>query len=146
MGRIKVFAMHRAILMALLIVLSSSVMAEWGAGWVRVGSSGGDITPYVNPATILRDGDKVKVWYMYDFKTVQESAGDRFMSSTFQGEFDCKEAQNRILAFSWYSEKMGGGNIVYNETVPAEWKPVFPDSTEDAVSKYACGKRWWKWW
>ena len=138
--------MRRAILVALLAVVSNGVMAEWGAGWVRVGSSGGDMTPYANPTTILRDGDTVKMWYLYDFKTLQEGAGDKFMSSTFQAEYDCKEAKSRILAYTWYSEKMGGGNVIYTETAPAEWKPVFPDSVEEAVFKYACGKRWWKWW
>jgi hypothetical protein len=147
MGQIKVVAMRRAILKVLLLaVVSSNAMAEWGAGWVRVGNSGGDMTPYANPATIIRDGDIVKVWYLYDFKNVQEGAGDRYMSSTFQGEYDCKEVKGRVLAYTWYSENMGGGNVIYTETSPANWSPVFPGSVEEAVLKYACGKKWWKWW
>lgn len=132
--------MRKLILMILLAVVSSRAMAEW----VMVGSSGGDMTTYVSPATIHKDGNIVKMWYMHDFKSVQESAGDRFLSITFQGEYDCKEVKSRILSYTWYSGNKGGGNVKLTETSPANWNSVFPGSTEETVFKYACGgKKWW---
>jgi hypothetical protein len=103
------------------------------------------MTTYVNPSTIHKDGNKVKMWYMKDFKSMQEEAADRFMSITFQGEYDCKETRSRILAFTWYKENKGEGNVVYTETAPAEWNPVFPGSVEETVFKYACERKW-RWW
>src|SRR5665647_2349544 len=107
-------SMHKAILMMLLAVVSSSATAEW------VGVSGdeaGTFTVYVNPATIRRaDNNKVKMWDLYDYKTGKEIAGKTFMSVESQSEYDCKEKQQRILYTTTHSENMGRGEIVNAST------------------------------
>lgn len=53
--------MHKAILMILLAVVSSSAVAEW----VQFGGNE-TITIYVDPATIHKAGNMVKMWFLYD--------------------------------------------------------------------------------
>lgn len=138
--------MNKIILLLLLAVVGKSAMADWAGGWTRVGSSGGDTDIYVNASTMHADGNIIKIWYMKDFGTVQEEAAHQYLSITIQGEFDCKETQNRILEYLWYKGNKGGGDVVYNETATSEWKQVFSGSAEDAVFRYACKKKWWQWW
>ena len=131
--------MRKIFLLALLAVFSSSAVADW----VSVGNAGGEMTTYVSPATILREGDRVKISYMHDYKTVQESAGERYQSATFQAEFDCKETKSRILSYWWYAKNKGLGDVVYADSSPTNWSTVFPDTEAEAILKYACEKRWW---
>jgi len=82
--------MHKAILIMLLAVVSSSAMAEW----VSLGESGDKtLTNYADPATIRKSGNRVKMWSLYDFKTVQV----RFRSVRLQIEYDCKEEEYRVF-------------------------------------------------
>ena len=111
--------MYRAILVMLLAVVSSSAMAEW----VAIAAADGIIS-YANPATIRKSGNKVKMWSLIDFNSVQEDAGDKFLSSKSQNEYDCKEERIRTLYFSWHSENMGDGDVVYIDRKPDKnWDP-----------------------
>ncbi len=130
--------MHKAILMMLLAVVSSSAMAEW-AEWVEVGSND-NVTSYADPATIRKVGNKVKVWELVDFKTVQGSTGFQFNSAKVQTQYDSKEEQTRILYATFHSENMGGGDVVLTHNNAAKWAPVTPDSVDEAMWKIACGK------
>lgn len=131
--------MRKAILMILLVVLSKIAMAEW----VKVG---GDavMTIYNDPATIRKNsnnGNWVKMWYLFDFKTVQVDSGNKFMSLKSQSEFDCKEDQVRLLSFSAHSNTMGRGNVVDSKSDHFRWDPVPPGSVNEVLWKIACGKR-----
>ena len=46
-------------------------------------------TVYVDPDTIRRNGDMVEMWALYDYKTAQPTAGDAFLSSKVQNEYNC---------------------------------------------------------
>jgi len=129
--------MHKAILMVLLAVVSSSAMAEWVAVGTAVGS-----THYANPNTIRKSGNKVKMWSLIDFNSVQEvSADTKFLSQKTQQEYDCKEEQRRTLYFSWHSEKMGKGVIAHLDDEPDKnWSPIPPESANEILWKFACGK------
>jgi len=128
--------MHTAILMMLLAVVSSSAMAEW----VELATT--DIsTFYVEPTTIRKSGNKVKMWVLENFNSVQEFSGDKYLSQKAQDEFDYKEEQRRLLYFTWHSENMGGGHTVYmGSKLKMNCKPVAPDSVARALWKFACGK------
>jgi len=78
--------MHKAILMVLLAVVSSSAFAEW----VAIDTADGS-TYYANPNTIRKSGNKVKIWAMVDYNSVQEDADVKHLSSKSQQEYDCKE-------------------------------------------------------
>jgi hypothetical protein len=128
--------MHKAILMALLAVVSSSAMAEW----VVLGTTDTS-TVYVEPTTIRKSGNKVKMWSLENFNSVQEVINKKYLSTKTQDGYDCKEEQYRTLYFTWHSENMGGGNTVYVDSKPEKsWEPVAPNSVARALWKYACGK------
>ena len=57
--------MHKAILMMLLAVVSSSAMAEW-----TVVNENKEFIQYADLATIRKLGNKVKMWGLNDYKNV----------------------------------------------------------------------------
>ena len=60
--------MKRLIVIILLVLSSSPAYAEW----IKVSDSDeAGKTVYVDPATIRRDSNLVKMWQFYDYKTVQ---------------------------------------------------------------------------
>lgn len=129
--------MRKIILMILLAVVCSSEAAEW----VKVVSSK-DAAVYANPATIRKAGNKVKMWELYDFETAQTNPnGKTYLSLMVQSEYDCKEEQERSLAFSAYSEKMRDGEVISAvSNNDAKWQPVIPGSNSVTLWKIACGK------
>jgi len=128
--------MKKLLLTLMLAVVSSSAMAQW----VGIATTHGSIY-YANPSTIRKSGNKVKVWTLIDFNSVQEDSGDKYLSSKSQEEYDCKEEQIRLLYFSWHSENMGKGEVVYTENKLAMvWRPVSPESVGRTMWKFACGK------
>ena len=126
--------------------MSSSAMAEW----VEIGTTDKSTTDksttdkstiYADPATIRKSANKVKMWSLYDFDSIHVVAGYEYLSSESQSEYDCKEEQSRLLYFSWHSENMGRGDVVYTETKPGvDWSPVAPRSVIETLWKFACGK------
>ena len=100
--------MKKLILAIALTAVSPSVMAEWTL--IAVNSDYG-LNVYVDYATIRRNGDKVKMWRLYDYKTVQTGIRREWLSDITQQEFDCQNESSKILATSWYSRNMGNGEV-----------------------------------
>ena len=122
-----------------LLVLSSGPAY---AGWVAVG--GNDqigMTTYVDPATIRRKGDMVKMWQLNDFKTVQTVEGNSFLSTKKQREFNCAEERIRILAATQVSGNMGNGEVVWVNSNEQKWEPFVPGSIGQTLWEFACGKK-----
>ena len=67
--------MTRLFLITLLLLSSSPAYAEW----VKVSDSDeAGKTVYVDPATIRRDSNLVKMWQFYDYETVQTVGASGF--------------------------------------------------------------------
>ena len=122
-------------------MVSTSVFAEW----TRVTESAdGDMTVYADSETIKRKGRKVKIWRLYDYKTVQILAGDntrRYLSSVGREEYDCEEETSAALDIYWYSGNMRQGDIVYSSTTKDEAISILPGSIGEGIFKIACGKK-----
>lgn len=132
--------MRKAIVMMLLAVVSGSAAAEW----VKIGSSPslGGYDHYVDPATIRKSGDIVKMWGMYDFKTTRVVSDVRYLSEKLQIEHDCKNERSQLLFFSMHAGNMGNGDpVYYTKSVPDNWTPISPGSVDETQWKFACGKR-----
>jgi hypothetical protein len=126
------------LLITLLVLSSGPAYAEW----VLVsGDDEAGMTVYVDPDTIRRKGNLVKMWQLYDYKTVQAVAGDSFLSIHRQNEYDCTEERTRMLAFTWFSSNMGKGRVVYRTAEEQQWEPVVPRSINRALWKVACNKQ-----
>lgn len=128
--------MHKAILMMLLAVVSSSA----SAAWVELGSN--DYSTYYADATsIRRDGDTVKMWSLLDFRKARTFENLPYMSLKAQGEYDCKREQLRVFSGTRQSENMGEGDAVSRISEPSEWSAVAPGGIGQAFWKFACEKR-----
>jgi len=130
---------HITRLLLVTIVLLNSAPAY--AEWVKV-SDGDDSgkTVYVNPATIRRNSNLVKMWQLYDYKTVQTLGGIRFLTAQEQWEYDCAEERGRVVALKGFSGNMASGTMVYTNSEVGKWVPVTPGTTGRTVWKVACGK------
>ncbi len=128
------FAVRKAILIMLLTLVSSGAAAEW----VEVYPYEKGFTNYADPATIVRSGDKVKMWSMGNRKT----PSDKYMSFKYLIEYDCATAQYRWLDTSFHSEKMGVGTASYRTAARRYWKPIRSGSGTifETLWIFACGK------
>lgn len=129
--------MKRLLIFTLLMLSTGPASAEW------VPVSNGDEpgkTVYVDPATIRRNSNLVKMWQFYDYKTVQTVGGIRFLSAKEQWEFDCAEERSRVLALKEFSGNMGSGTVVYTNSQVGNWIAVTPGSIGHTVWTVACRK------
>ena len=127
----------KLLIAALLAVFSTNVLAEW----TRVG--GNDIyDTYADLSTIRKSGNKVKMWNLYDLRVAEKSYdGTRYLSSSNQREYDCKEETERLLTFIWYSKNMGAGRVVHaSGAYHEEPHPISPGTLNMLLFKVACGK------
>ena len=131
--------MKRLLLGLMLLLTATAAMAEWTGA-----DESEEIIQYVDRATIRRSGNLVKMWDLIDFKTVQKSssgARESYLSQKGQFEYNCKEEQRRLLAFSWFSGKMASGKLVYSDNDPSmKWIPIQPGSIGEVLWEIACGK------
>jgi hypothetical protein len=110
-------------------------------GWVIVGADKTD-TQYVNPSTIRRKGNMVKMWDLIDLKKakVVDKLIKPYMSMKHQFEYDCEEERMRVLSSSLHSGNMGKGNVVFSDSEPDQWRSIPPDSRGENMWSVACGK------
>ncbi len=127
----------------LIAVLMLTATSAW-AYWIPIGNAlpNGGYVIYVDPSTIRRSGNMVKMWNLLDYKTAQVIAkSGRHLSQMAQAEYDCKEERVRVLYFSLHSEQMANGEIVYFDNKPGEWSPIPPSTINAEFWKIACGKK-----
>ena len=127
----------KRLLMGLMLLATAGAA---GAGWTDVGENDG-LIQYVDLATIRRNGNLVKMWYLTDFKTVRTISGKSYLSSKAQSEYNCKEESSRTLALTWFDGKMGRGKVVFAYSDPDKWEPIQPESIGEVLWKVACGKK-----
>ena len=125
-------------LLALLILLQSSGSAY--AEWVKVNEND-TYTVYADSDTIRRKGDLVKMWILYDYKTLQTAMGVAHLSDSMQLEANCTEKLQRSLAYTWWSGNMGVGNVVFNHSGEGNWIPIGPSTVGQTLWSLACRKK-----
>lgn len=128
--------MTRLLLITLLMLSSGPAYAEW----VEVGTTD-DATIYFDPETIRRDGDRVKMWRLFNYKNVKTVLSNSSLSSNAQDEYDCAEVSSRNLALTFFSGHMGTGKVNHTESVEARWQPVRPGSAMNSLWKLVCDKK-----
>ena len=128
--------MLKLLALAVACLVSHNAAAEW----VKVGGNE-RLTFYVDPSTIRKAGNMVKMWSLSDYITANVTAfGKPHLSEMLQLEYDCKEEQSRVLALTFHSENMAKGEITYKESSPRTWEPVPPGSGVATMWKIACAK------
>ncbi len=122
-------------------MVSTNVFAEWTD---VAGNDAAGLTKYVDLEKINRQSNKVKMWQLSDFKTVQIFAEDntRYLSSVSRYEYDCEEETARQLDLYWYSGNMRGGEVVYSHSnIQNQAESIVPGSVGETLYKIACGKK-----
>jgi len=127
--------MHKAILMMLLAVVSTSAVAEWVH---IVDNKATGTSYYINSDIIRKSSNKVKVWELIDLKKAVNSSEKKYISAKLHTEYDCKEEQTRILYSVLYAGNMGAGEIIRSYYTSEKWSPIVPDSVGTPLLKYAC--------
>ena len=126
--------MEKMLLASLLAFLNTSVMAEW----TKV-IENSELILYADSATIRKNGDKLKIWTLKDFKNPQTNGEDNYRSAKTQIEYECNEEQFRSVAFVWFSENMGGGKVLSSDSDPNRpWRPLTPGSIGQILSRKVC--------
>jgi len=96
---------------------------------------------HVNPSTISRKGNKVRVWDLMDYRTTPDR-NTPYLSTKRQTEYDCKELRSRLIFISAYSGNLGKGEIVNTATnTSSDWTPIVPESVGEILWRVACRRR-----
>ncbi len=128
--------MRKAILMMLLAAMSASAMAEWVL--VDESSMG---KAYVNPGTVSKSGDLVKLWELIDFKKAQEHGGESFFSFTSEVEYDCVRKSFQTLRTVGLSGHMATGSVIASGSGSRQWQPVAGGTSAERSWRFVCGKK-----
>ena len=133
----------RSDMKVLLILITLLAPAIAQAEWVKLASAGaGEVTVYVDPASIKREGNVVEFSTLFDYATVRTLSGAPFQSATMQDEIDCVGKQTRTLAVSSHSEPMAGGHVVSTATGgDVTWTPILPQGIFAAIFKFVCKEK-----
>lgn len=121
----------------LLVLASSAATGEW----VKIAENNRSVA-YVD-TDVKRTGDLASYWVLFDYKTEQVSStsGRRYWSEKSQRETECSGERSRVMFFTWHSEKIGFGEVVYTGNKPFAWEPSSsPGSYGNAFWKYVCRK------
>jgi len=145
--------MKNIAMVLLLLLVSMNVLAELNkafesadgfAEWSSVFESvDGNETIYVDFKSIRKIGNnKVKLWYLLDFKKTQQSVSYSYLSSVVHDEFDCDKKIIRMLNLSFYSGNMRREEVVWsNSNIKEKPHSIMVGTTTETVFKLACGKK-----
>lgn len=128
-------------LLIIIVALSNGpVYAEWVGIFFTKNAGGYDV--YVDPHTVQRKGDLVKMWVLYDYKTRQSATtGITHLSDSIQVEANCTEKLQRRHAYTWWSGNMGDGNVVFTYSGEGNWIPIQSGTIGHTVWSFACSKK-----
>jgi hypothetical protein len=126
-------------LLILLLLGSGLAYAEWVSISLTKMEGGYDV--YADPDTIRRNGNLLKMWILYDYKTLQLATGVAHLSDSIQLEANCTEKLQRSLAYRWWSGNMGNGNVAFSYSAEGNWIPIRPGTVGHTVWSFVCSKK-----
>jgi hypothetical protein len=119
-----------------LMIVSGSTLADW-----EEAVSDDEVKTYADSSTIIKKGDKVKMWSLQDYADAQSADDLSYLSVKNINEYDCKRRQIKQLYVSRHDENMGEGDILFINYEPEKWQTVEADSAEESLLKVACGEK-----
>lgn len=105
------------------------------AEWVKAGEGKAN-NLYIDPSTIERHGNFVRLTQLFDFFEIQDDS----ISNTYYVEYDCSQKFVRILSIVGHSGRMGSGRVVFSSNDVLEWHYAHPDSLVGKLMSYVCEK------
>ena len=117
----------------------------WASGdWIKRGENT-DFVLYTNTDGITKSTDKIKIWYLFDFKSIRiDAINQPYLSARELWEFDCRENSLRQYSLTWFSQNMASGTTTRHLDRPTEavqstqWRPVAPDTFDSYLFRNAC--------
>ncbi len=111
------------------------------AEWTKVIAKDNAAVFYVDLSANREKESIVQMWDLTDFNTVQKNVKGSFLSRIIEGEYNCKEKQERVVSMTRYSGHMGNGAVVTSGAYPnAKWEAVLTGTVGEALWKVACKK------
>ena len=109
------------------------------AQWVLLDSNGYWDT-FVDLASVRRVGAISKMLRLKNFRVKQTVNNKAYSSSVLEDEYDCEKKLVRLIKFTWFSENMGRGRMVFESPKPVEvdWYPIFKGNFEERLWTQAC--------
>ena len=108
---------------------------------MSLGESDSGTTVYADLTTMRREGDRVKMEVLFDFKTVRTKEGVSYSSAKAHMDYDCAKPRYEGLAVLYYSGNMGNGNVLDRSSGKGKWLRISPGSLDESLWKFACGKK-----
>ena len=124
----------KKIFLTLLIIFSFSTVAS--AEWIKFADANNGTVGYYDPA-IIKHGNIVKIWVMYDNVTVAPINGYTIKSMVGLNEYDCTERRSRSLQGTLFSENMGSGYVDSSNEV-SSWEYPRPGTIYAREMDIAC--------
>jgi hypothetical protein len=124
--------------LATLAMLTLIGMPAW-AGWQIVGSNGVS-NLFADNGPIRREGDKVRMWDMIDYREPQERDGMSYRSMKVEVEYDCEAQRYRNLSATLHVGRLAEGEPVATYARPDAWQAIQAGSGIDLLAKFACDK------
>lgn len=126
--------MKRLFISLAITCLSAGAAAQWTPVMVDE-----VVITYIDRATLRGKGGMVRMWWMMDYQLVQITSEKGYFSRLHHSEFDCKGQRIRLLSVALLSERMGHGQVIFEDPVPRKWETVRDGSFQDALRGVACG-------
>lgn len=130
---------ERRMLRILLLVLMAIASFHASAAWEQVSQSAAGVV-YIDPTTITRDGNRVTMWAMIDYKTIP-ALHEPYKSFKQHYQFDCEEMAFKVLSRAGYAGQMTSGEPVMTVNEPTKWQVWMPGSIIETFWSTACRRR-----
>lgn len=127
----KIRAFYLSLILAILAALSPAAFADWVA-------INGSKNFFYYPKSLKTQGKFAKIWGMVNYDEVAISNVLPKSKKVFL-DIDCHEGQVKSLAFVFYTEKMGKGDVLTeNNYATGPWRWVHPGSFDEALFNISC--------
>lgn len=108
-------------------------------GW-KQGPSSKQADSFYDPLTIKRNGDKVKMWVITNFKEPIQIQGKLHWSSKSRIEYDCQTLSIRITETYLYDLPYAKGKAIGKKPSIKDWYQVAEKSPERGLLNIACDR------
>lgn len=124
---------RKTILLSILLLVTGAAWAEW-----EKVTTTAQATFYIDRATIRKDGNLRRIWWLTDYKQRDTSGA---MSVRQMDEYDCKGERRRQLSSSEHAEPMTGGKeLASNGENPRGWRQIPPGTIGESLLKMLCAQ------
>lgn len=125
----------RKFLIVVLVMWSSSVLADWTM--IQTNDNG---NMYIDFASVQRSAELVTVSTLSDYY-VQQAKGE--LSSQWLELHDCKNKKFKALAIQYYADNMATGAVLATYNLPeaeTSWSDVVPYSIGEVKANVICSR------